>query len=225
MWLGDAEVLSVILINLLPHREAARKRAREAFYAALGLAALVGLMIAGGVYFYYQAQIADQQARNLELVNENKRLDTEIKDIASLQSEITALKARQQAVEDLQADRNLPVQLLNEVIKQLPAGIFVKSIRQDNQSVLLDGMAQSPERVAELLRNLLGDSTWLTRPDLNEVSASPVSFAISPKDNRRVFDFSLRMALARPVNTGKIDAAASASAPAAASGVSVSSSK
>ncbi|MEY2953075.1 MAG: hypothetical protein RLZZ401_1162, partial [Pseudomonadota bacterium] len=110
----------MILINLLPHREAARKRLRESFYASLGAAAMAGLLVAGATYMWYQSQITEQQSSNSVLQNENKRLDDQIKDIASLQSEISALRARQQAVEDLQADRNLPVHLLNELVKQLP---------------------------------------------------------------------------------------------------------
>jgi type IV pilus assembly protein PilN len=114
----------VILINLLPHREAARKRRRDAFYATLGASALMGGVIAGAVFLWYAAQISSQQSQNLVLQTEIKRLEGQIKDIATLQEEIAALRARQQAVEDLQADRNLPVHLLNELVRQLPDGVF-----------------------------------------------------------------------------------------------------
>ena len=97
----------MILVNLLPHREAARKRKRELFFIALGIAAVVGGLIGGGVYSWYQAQIAGQQNKNTILKNEITRLDGQIKDIASLQQEIAALRARQTAVEDLQGNRNL----------------------------------------------------------------------------------------------------------------------
>ena len=123
----------MILINLLPHREAARKRRREAFYISLGLAALLGGLVAVGIYGWFQAQITNQEAKNNYLQGEIKRLDAQIKDIARLQDEIASLKARQQAVEDLQADRNLPVHLLTEVARQLPTGVYINSLRQDNQ--------------------------------------------------------------------------------------------
>ncbi|MDP2325016.1 MAG: fimbrial protein, partial [Gammaproteobacteria bacterium] len=78
----------MILINLLPHREAARKRRREAFYALLGVSALMGGVIAGGVFLWYAAQISNQQSKNLVLQMETKRLETQIKEIATLQQEI-----------------------------------------------------------------------------------------------------------------------------------------
>ena len=130
----------MILINLLPHREAARKRKREAFYATLGLSALAGGVISGAIFLWYAAQISDQQAKNTVLSSEIKRLEGQIKDIASLQQEIAGLRARQQAVEDLQADRNMPVYLLNELVSQLPDGVYITSLKQDNQSVSLLGV-------------------------------------------------------------------------------------
>jgi type IV pilus assembly protein PilN len=90
----------VILVNLLPHREAARKRKREAFYAALGISALAGGVMAGIIFLWYAAQISNQQEKNMVLQTEIKRLEGQIKDIATLQAEIAALRARQQAVED-----------------------------------------------------------------------------------------------------------------------------
>lgn len=194
----------MILINLLPHREAARKLRREGFFGALGASAIVGLLIAGVVYLWFQSQITSQQGRNLVLQTENKRLDVQIKDIATLQSEITALKARQQAVEDLQADRNLPVHLLNELVKQLPSGIYINSLKQENQTVTIQGVAQSNERVSELLRNLLNNSPWLERPELVEIVASTV--ALTPRDQRRVANFTIRAGLVRVSEVQKTDA-------------------
>jgi len=204
----------VILINLLPHREAARKRKREAFYASLGFSALVGGMIAGGIFLWYAAQISEQQAKNMVLQNEIKRLEGQIKDIATLQQEIAALKARQQAVEDLQADRNMPVHLLNELVKQLPDGVYVTSVRQTDQVVAIQGVAQSNERVSELLRNLGNNSAWMTRPELVEILASNVT--LSSKDQRRVSSFNVRVRLLRSSEAQKAaaPAAGAASAPA-----------
>ena len=200
----------MILINLLPHREAARKRRKELFFAALGGSALLGGLIAGTIYLWYAAQISQQQDTNLVLQTENKRLDGQIKEIATLQSEIAALRARQQAVEDLQADRNMPVHLLNELVKQLPDGVYVTSLKQDNQVISISGMAQSNERVSELLRNLGSKSLWLTRPELIEITASSV--ALSARDQRRVSNFTMRTRLLRASEVQKAAAAASGAA-------------
>jgi len=205
----------VILINLLPHREAARKRRREAFFASLGASAIVGGVIAGGVYGWYAARISDQQSRNLLLQTEIKRLEAQIKDIANLQAEIAALRARQQAVEDLQADRNIPVHLLNDLVAHLPDGVYLTSLKQENQVVTIQGMAQSNERVSELLRNLGTKSPWIAKPELGEITAAQVQ--LSPRDSRRVSNFTVKVKLLRASEAQKAAAAASgASAPAAA---------
>jgi type IV pilus assembly protein PilN len=201
------------LINLLPHREEARKRRREAFFASLGVSAVIGGLIAGGIYGWYVAQISNQQSRNLVLQTEIKRLEGQIKDIENLQTEIAALRARQQAVEDLQADRNLPVHLLNEIVKQLPDGVYLTSLKQENQVVTLQGTAQSNERVSELLRNLSGKSPWIARPDLGEITSASVQLA--PRDLRRVSNFTMKVKLLRASEVAKAAGAASgASAPA-----------
>jgi type IV pilus assembly protein PilN len=200
----------VILINLLPHREAARKRRKETFFVMLGASAVMGGVIAGSIYLWYAAQISNQQDKNMVLQNENKRLDAQIKDIATLQAEIAALRARQQAVEDLQADRNMPVHLLNELVKQLPDGVYVTSLKQENQVVTVTGMAQSNERVSELLRNLGSKSPWLSRPELVEITAASV--ALTPRDQRRVSNFTMKVRLLRASEAQKT--AAGASAPA-----------
>ncbi len=186
----------MILINLLPHREAARKRQKDQFYTQLGLSALLGGVICGAIFTWYQGQIATQQGRNEFLQAEITKLEAEIKDIASLQREIASLRARQTAVENLQGDRNLPVHLLDELVAQLPDGIYLNSMRQENQSVLLVGVAQSQERVSELLRNLSNSSTWLVRPDLVEIVAANV--AGPNREARRVSNFSIRVSLKRP---------------------------
>jgi type IV pilus assembly protein PilN len=130
-----------------------------------------------------------------------------------LQQEIAALRARQQAVEDLQADRNMPVHLLNELVKQLPDGVYLTSVKQDNQTIAIQGVAQSNERVSELLRNLGNNSPWLSRPELVEIVAGSVS--LSPRDQRRVANFNVRVKLLRASEAEKAAAPASAaSAPA-----------
>ncbi len=194
----------MILINLLPHREAARKRRREAFYAALGAAALAGLLISALIYAWFSAQVSAQQDRNVFLQNEIKQLESQIKEIATLESEIASLRARQKAVEDLQADRNLQVHLLNELVKQLPDGVFLTSLRQQDQTVTLTGTAQSNQRVSELLQNLANNTPWLSRPELVEIVAGTT--AINAREQRRVANFNLRVRLMRSSEAQKAGA-------------------
>lgn len=202
----------MILINLLPHREAARKRRREQFFASVGVSAFTGLLIAGAIYLWFAGQISGQQSRNELLQSEIRTLERQIKDIATLQQEIAALRARQTAVEDLQADRNMPVHLLNELVRQLPDGVYITSVKQDNQTVAVNGVAQSNERVSELLRNLGNNSPWLTRPELVEIVAGTVN--LGPREQRRVANFHIRVKVLRASEVQKAAAPASAaSAP------------
>ncbi|HRM94017.1 MAG: PilN domain-containing protein [Alicycliphilus sp.] len=195
----------MILINLLPHREAARKRRRETFQAIMVASALAGLAIAGLIYWWFQMQITDQQDKNNFLRGEVQVLEKQIKEIATIEEEIAALQARQKAVEDLQSDRNLPVHLLNELVKQLPDGVYVTSLKQADQVVTMQGMAQSNERVSEMLRNLTNNTPWFSKPELVEIIAANVS--LSPKDQRRVASFNLRFRLVRSSEAQKADAA------------------
>jgi len=198
----------VILINLLPHREAARKRRRETYQAAMLGSAMLGLLIAGAIYFWFQTMIENQQAKNAYLGSEIKVLEEQIKEIATIEQEIASLRARQKAVEDLQADRNLPVHLLNELVAQLPDGVYITTVKQTNQTVVLQGMAQSNERVSELLRNLSNNTPWLSKPELGEIVAKNV--ALSPRDQRRASEFNLRFQLVRSSEAMKAMESASA---------------
>lgn len=185
----------MILINLLPHREAARKRRKEAFQATMFASFLLGLLIAGAIYWWFQTMIEDQQGRNSFLQGEIKVLEGQIKEIASIEEEIAALRARQKAVEDLQSDRNLPVHLLNELVKQLPDGVYITNLKQADQVITMQGMAQSNERVSEMLRNLASNTPWFSKPELVEIVAANV--ALTPRDQRRVASFNLRFRLMR----------------------------
>ncbi|WP_315530619.1 PilN domain-containing protein [Delftia acidovorans] len=185
----------MILINLLPHREATRKRRKEAFQATMVLSALVGLLIIGAVYWWYQMMIEAQQAKNSMLRAQITVLESQIKEIAGLENEITALRARQKAVEDLQSDRNLPVHMLNELVAQLPDGVYITSIKQEGLAVTMLGTAQSNERVSEMLRNLSEGTPWISKPELVEIVAKTVN--VTPKDQRRAAAFNLRFQLTR----------------------------
>jgi type IV pilus assembly protein PilN len=199
LWPGHAPVSVVILINLLPHREAARKRRREHFFFMLALSVALGAVVAGAVHLAQAAAVAAQRERNDILGSEIRRLDSQIKDISHLRQEIAALRARQQAVEDLQADRNMPVHLLRELVEQLPDGIYLTGLRQDPQVVVLQGVAQSNERVSEMLRNLGHRSVWLAQPELVEIVASSVN--LGPREQRRVANFQVRVRLVRAGET------------------------
>jgi len=204
----------VILINLLPHREAARKRRRDIFNGTLGASALVGGLLAGAIFLWYKSEISAQQSSNSILAAEISKLDGQIKDIAGLETEIRALKARQQAVEDLQSDRNVPVHLLTEIVKQLPDGIFISKMSQIDQTVTFNGTAQSNERVSELLRNLANNTPWFSKPELVEIVAG--SLTLPTKEQKRVSNFVIKVRLVRASEAEKAVApVASASAPAA----------
>jgi type IV pilus assembly protein PilN len=197
------------MINLLPHREERRKRKKIAFYAGLVVAGIAGLAIVGVWYLIVQQLISGQQQRNAYLQTEIAKLDIQIKDIASLKAEIASLKARQKAVEDLQIDRNVPVHVLNELVNQVPEGIYITSIKQDGQVLNVAGIAQTQERVSELLRNTAYNSEWLVKPELIESKATTLQ--PNTRDQKRLFDFSVRLTIKRPQ-----DAPSAASQPAGA---------
>ena len=192
----------MILINLLPHREERRRRRKVAFFAGLGVSAVFGLAIVGGWYVVVQQLIANQQHRNQFLTAEIKKLEVQIKDIAALRAEIDSLKARQRAVEDLQIDRNVPVHLLNELVRQTPEGMYITSVKQDGAILGVTGIAQTQERVSEFLRNTAYNAEWLVKPDLIETKSTTVQ-------QKRLFDFSLRLSINRPQDIAAASAAAS----------------
>lgn len=185
----------MILINLLPHREIANKRRKEVFQMAMFGALLAGLLAAAVVFSVYQALIDSQQERNSYLKSEISQLDNQIKDIQGLEEEINSLKARQKSVEDLQADRNLPVYLLSDITQLLPEGVYITSMKQTGMNVEVKGSAQSNERVSEVLRNISNGSPWFTKPILKEIVSGTVE--VAPKDLRKVVTFTMSFTLVR----------------------------
>lgn len=194
----------MVRINLLPHREARRKERKNAFFAMLVLSLVLGGVVVLAVAGFIGHKISNQNERNDFIKAENKKLDIQIAEIATLKQEIEALKARQQAVEDLQSDRNQPVYLMDELVKQVPEGIYLLSLKQTGQRVVLNGHAQSNERVSELLRNLSNNSPWLERPDLIEIRSTGSG---KGKDAKKVFQFTVNVGIKRPRD---VDAAAAA---------------
>ena len=160
---------------------------------------MIGFLIAFLWSQLLSNDIAHQLDRNNFLNQEIKKLEEQIKDIAGLQTEITALKARQQAVEDLQADRNLPVYILSELVTHVPSGVYLTSLKQNGLSLTVTGVAQSQERVSELLRNFSEKSQWLQKPDLKEIVSTSIS--LNPKDQRRVSNFQLNLLIVRQKET------------------------
>jgi len=201
----------MIRINLLPHREAKRKQKQAAFLALLALGGLVGAAIVLLVGAYNASQVSVQNQRNEVLKKASAELDKKIGEITNLKEEIAALQARQQAVEDLQGDRNQPVHLLDELVRQTPDGVSLKSVKQSGQRVILGGNAQSQERVAELLRNLSGQSPWLEKPDLTEVRAATLG---QGKAARQVVEFTLGVSIKRARQNGEGEQAVEGEQPA-----------
>jgi type IV pilus assembly protein PilN len=181
-----------IRVNLLPHREARRERQKKTFYFLTLMSFVAGAALIGLVWSVLQGYIGGQLDRNNFIASENRKLDVQIKEVANLRQEIEALRARQRSVEDLQADRNLPVYLMDELTKQTPEGIYLRGVKQEDRKVNIQGWAASNERVSEFLRNLQNNSKYLERPELIEIKIA----GQSPQGvQRRMFDFSLNFFL------------------------------
>ena len=195
----------IVRINLLPHRELKRQRQKQAFFLMTGLSVLAGAALVLLVWSVLEGYIDAQQGRNKLIADENRRLDAQIKEIATLRQEIEALRARQKAVEDLQADRNEPVYLLDELTRQTPEGIYLRSIKQEDRKVTIAGWAASNERVSEFLRNLTNNGRYVERPELIEIKLA----AQSPDGiQRRLFDFSMNFNMKPSSELGTSSAAA-----------------
>jgi type IV pilus assembly protein PilN len=176
-----------IRINLLPHRDERRKRARTQFAVVAGLTAVLGIVIWGAGHVVNANRIAVQQDRNAFLKGEIAKLDKQIADIRKLKNEIQALLARKQVIETLQADRAQTVHLLDQLVRQMPEGVYLKSVAQKGLAVHLDGYAQSNARVSTLMRNI-ENSPWLQKPELVEIKATRV-------DKKRLSEFTMNLSL------------------------------
>ena len=192
-------------INLLPHREERRKRARTHFAVLGGMTAALGIAIVGAVWFVYQQSIGAQEDRNRFLKVEIAKLVKEIDEIKEVKDKIAALLARKQVIETLQTDRVQSVYLLDELVRQMPEGVFLKSMRQRGAGISLLGYAQSNARVSTLMRNI-ESSPWLANPKLIEIRATTLG-------KMRISEFSLALSQKRPTAAPAKDAA-KAAAPA-----------
>jgi type IV pilus assembly protein PilN len=187
-----------VRINLLPHREERRKRARTHFAMLAGMTAALGIVIVGAVYMLNERALAEQQERNAFLKTEIAKLDKEIDEIKKLKDEIAALLARKQVIETLQSDRAQTVYLLDDLVRQMPEGVFLKSLKQKGSAIEVVGYAQSNARVSALMRNI-ESSQWLANPNLIEIKAANLG-------KMRVSEFNLKFALKRPVRDEGQDA-------------------
>lgn len=184
----------MIRINLLPHREVKRRERRIQFFVIAGAVVLFGGLVALLVHTLIAAQIDNQEARNNVFRNEIKNLDQQIAEIKDLREQIDALVARKQVIEALQNNRAQAVHLFNELIKNIPEGVFVKSLKQNGPRVTLVGYAQSNSRVSHLMRNL-DQSPFLEQPGLIEVKASTFN-------KRRLSEYSLNINITQPKTEG-----------------------
>ena len=179
----------MIRINLLPHREEARKARRQQFYAMVGAAVAFGALIVFLGYTIINGLISSQAETNDYLKREIAVLDKQIEQIKRLKEQTQALLARKQIIEDLQRDRGETVYLLTELVKQVPEGVYLKSLKQDGAKVNITGYAQSNARVSALMRNLEA-SPWLENPQLIEVKSAVLN-------GRRTNEFAMNFMLTR----------------------------
>ena len=177
-------------INLLPHREERRKRARQHFFVLAGGTAVLGALVIAATHGFYATRIDSQDGRNKFLKNEIVKLDKDIAEINNLKEQIAALLARKQVIETLQADRAQTVRLLDQLVQQTPDGIYLHSVQQKGLLVHVVGYAQSNARVSTFMRNIEA-SPWLEKPDLIEVKAAVTG------DKRRVSEFSMNFSVKR----------------------------
>ena len=185
----------MIRINLLPHREEKRKARRQQFYSLLGMVTVLGAMIVFLVYTVISGYVSKQESKNGFLKQQIAVLDKEIEQIKRLKEQTQALLARKQVIESLQRDRAETVRLLSELVKQMPEGVYIRSLRQEGVKISLGGYAQSNARVSTLMRNIEA-SPWLENPRLIEIKAVQV-------DKRRLNEFNLEAALKRaPLEEG-----------------------
>lgn len=175
--------MSMPRINLLPYREERRKQARKHFGMLAALAAALGLTVVGFVHFVNAQRIGAQTERNEFLKSEITQLDKQIDEIKKLKDEIASLLARKQVIETLQADRAQTVHLLDQLVRQMPDGVYLKSVKQKGMLVSVNGYAQSNARVSTLMRNIEA-SPWLQSPNLVEIKAANV-------DRKRLSEFTL----------------------------------
>jgi type IV pilus assembly protein PilN len=160
----------MIRINLLPHREERRKQQQQQFFILLAFVVVVGGAVWFAVHTYLDEQLETQQARNKYLQDEIVKLDKQIAEIQKLKEQTAALLARKRVVETLQSNRSEVVHLLDQLVRQLPDGVYLKAVKQNGTRVTITGLTESQARVSTLMRNL-ESSPYLESPGLIEIKA------------------------------------------------------
>jgi type IV pilus assembly protein PilN len=179
----------MIRVNLLPHREEARKRRQQQFGVLAGIALVTALLV---VWLFLDTQVTQQQTNVAYMKGEIAKLDKQIEEIRKIREETASLLAKKQVVEGLQSNRSEPVQLLDQLLRQLPEGVYLKGIKQVGPKVNITGYAQSNARVSTLMRNL-GASPYLENPELVEIKA----VASPAKDGNRINEFNMNISIKR----------------------------
>lgn len=190
----------MIRINLLPHRAEKRKAQHIQFIAFSVIAITLGIIIVGFVHLAFMAQIDYQERRNAYLNKEIIVLDKQIDEIKKLREQTKSLLARKNVVENLQSTRADVVHLMDQILRLMPDGVYLKSVKQTGDKISIVGLAQSNARVSTLMRSI-EDSPWLEQPTLIEIHAVTVSGA-------RLSEFSLYFNLSKQL-VPAVDAPAS----------------
>jgi type IV pilus assembly protein PilN len=185
----------MIRVNLLPHREEKRQRRKQQFAVLAGLTATLALVVGGVGWFLLDQQVTQQQANVAYMKEEIGKLDKQIDEIRKIREETQSLLAKKQVVEGLQSNRSEPVQLLDQLLRQLPEGVFLKAVRQSGSKIKVEGYAQSNARVSALMRNL-GASPYLENPELVEIKA----VNLNQNPNQRVNEFTMNISIKRNKN-------------------------
>jgi type IV pilus assembly protein PilN len=186
--------MSSIRINLLPHREQKRQARQRQFYTLMISLAILGLAVIALVHGILAAQIDSQESRNRTLKTEIAKLDEQIKEIDRLRDQIQAVLARKQVVETLQGNRSEAVHLLDQLVRQLPDGIYLRSVKQIGPKVTIVGYAQSNARVSTLMRNI-ESSPWLSNPELAEIKL--VTMPGAKDQSQKINEFTLSFLIKR----------------------------
>lgn len=180
----------MIRINLLPHRQEKRAQRKRQMAVGAVLAAGIGVVIGLLGHTYFSGRVDVQRARNAYLTEETKKLDEQIEKINGIKEQTQDLLARKQVVEGLQTNRSEAVHLLDQLVRQLPEGMWIKSVKQTGQVVNIIGYAQTNGRVSTLMRNV-DASQWLEKPELVEIKAVILN-------NTSISEFSLNVRVKRP---------------------------
>jgi type IV pilus assembly protein PilN len=184
-----------IRINLLPHREQKRVARQRQFISLAVMLCILGLAVVGLVHILLTAQVERQNDRNQLLAGEISKLDEQIKEIDKLRDQIQQVISRKQVVETLQSNRNDAVHLLDQMVRQLPDGVYLRSIKQSGTKVTINGYAQSNARVSTLMR-AIESSPWITKPELVEIKLVPLPGAAKGVDTK-ISEFTLNLQVKR----------------------------